>query len=187
MLVETVLGNVDDPNWSQRLEDASVDRLTLDQWEAQKSRLRKNTVGGAELAISLHRGLRLRDGDVLAWDETARTATVVEIDLGEVMVVNLSGLAGADPEDMLRTSVEVGHAIGNQHWPAVVKGTQVYVPMTVDTKVMAAVMHTHDFVGVTYDFVPGMEVIAFLAPHEARKLFGGADSTPHSHAPAVAL
>ena len=37
---------------------------------------------------------------------------------------------------------------------------------------MASVMKTHAFEGVTYEFVPGAEVIPYLAPHEARRLFG---------------
>jgi urease accessory protein len=73
--------------------------------------------------------------------------------------------------------------LGNQHWPAVVKGSDVYVPLTVDRNVMASVMKTHAFSGITYEFLPGTEVIPYLLPHEARRLFGGADATPHSHLP----
>ena len=45
----------------------------------------------------------------------------------------------------MRTCVELGHALGNQHWPALVKGDRVFVPLTVDRKVMASVMNTHRF------------------------------------------
>lgn len=68
--------------------------------------------------------------------------------------------------------VELGHALGNQHWAAVVKDRRVYVPLVVARAVMASVMNTHSFQGVTYSFVPGAEVIACLTPHEARRLFG---------------
>ena len=100
------------------------------------------------------------------------------------MVVHLDKLRGESPRLLIRSAVELGHAIGNQHWPAVVKGTKMYVPLTVDRKVMDSVMRTHAFTGITHEFVPGTEVIAYLAPHESRRLFGGADSTPHSHLPA---
>ncbi|MEU8263672.1 urease accessory protein UreE [Micromonospora sp. NPDC048999] len=183
MLVESVLGNTDEPDWQTRLRAARVDQLMLDQWEAQKNRLRKRTTDGVELALSLGRGNRLRDGDVLHWDESASSAIVARIQLGEVMVVDLGRLA-KEPSDVgLRSAVELGHAIGNQHWPAVVKGTRMYVPLTVDRKVMDSVMKTHDLAGISHSFLPGTEVIAYLAPHEARRLFGGADSTPHSHLP----
>jgi urease accessory protein len=184
MHVEAILGNVKDEVWSARLERGDVDSLQLDQWEAQKNRLRKQTDGGTEITLALPRGTRLRDGDVLAWLEDQKTAVVASIDLGEVMAVNVDTSAAASTQDMVRAAIELGHALGNQHWPAVVKGTSVYVPLTVDRRVMASVMRTHDLPGVSYEFVPGTEIIAYLAPHEARRLFGGADSTPHSHVPA---
>ena len=39
------------------------------------------------------------------------------------------------------------------------RATLVYVPLTVDRKVMASVMNTHRFEGIRYEFVPGREVI----------------------------
>ncbi|GAA5189888.1 urease accessory protein UreE [Rugosimonospora acidiphila] len=183
MLVESVLGNADEPAWAARLTSARVEHLVLDQWEAQKNRLRKRASDGTEVALSLGRGNRPRDGDVLFWDEAAQTAIVARVRLGEVMVVDLSGLEKEPAELGLRSAVELGHALGNQHWPAVVKGGRVYVPLTVDRKVMDSVMRTHDLTGIGHEFVPGTEVIAYLAPHEARRLFGGADATPHTHLP----
>ena len=87
-------------------------------------------------------------------------------------------------EEMIRCCVELGHAIGNQHWPAIVKGTKVYVPLTVDKKVMKSVIDTHHFENITYEFQAGQEIIPFLAPHEIRQLFGGASQElPHIHEP----
>ena len=184
MVVAEVVGNAYDADWATRLETAKVDELMLDQWEAQKQRLRKCTRDGTEVTIVLGRGTRLRDGDILAWDPETTSAIVARIELGEVMVVDLAGLIGEPINVIVRSAVELGHAIGNQHWPAVVRGTSMYVPVTVDRRVMDSVMRTHDFAGITHAFVPGTEVIAYLAPHEARRLFGGADATGHSHAPA---
>ena len=48
-----------------------------------------------------------------------------------------AGLKGEALDVVVRTAFELGHALGNQHWPAVVKGDRVYVPLTVDRKVMA--------------------------------------------------
>jgi urease accessory protein len=46
---------------------------------------------------------------------------------------------------------------------------------------MASVMNTHRFEGIRYEFVPGREVVPYLAPHESRRLFGGAEGPVHSH------
>jgi urease accessory protein len=158
-----------------------VDWLQLDQWEAQKSRLRKLSRNGIDLAISLPRGTLLRDGDILKWDEAHQAAIVAQVSLKEVMVVELSALQAQTSEIIIRTCVELGHALGNQHWPAVVKGNRVFIPLTVDKKVMASVMKTHAFRGISYEFMPGSEVIPYLAPHESRRLFGGAEGPVHSH------
>lgn len=182
-IVETVLGNTKDAEWKSRLAGATIDHLHLDQWQAQKNRFRKTTDGGRELAVSLERASHLHNGDILLWDEQQRVAVVTRIELSDVLVIHLDALVGDDRQLLLRTCFELGHALGNQHWPAVVKGTTVYVPLTVDRNVMSSVMKTHAFAGITYEFIPGTEVIPYLSPHESRRLFGGADATPHSHTP----
>jgi urease accessory protein len=179
--VESVLGNLKDEQWQILLADRSIDFVALDQWEAQKSRFKKMSSDGVEVAVSLNRGTFLHDGDVLVWDETTGVAIAARITLKDVLVIQLGELLAKDPAITLRTAVELGHAIGNQHWPAVVKETQVFVPLSVDRKVMASVMRTHAFEGITYEFVSGSEVIPYLAPHEARRLFGGAEGPVHSH------
>ena len=50
----------------------------------------------------------------------------------EISRQEYAGLFDGPPETSMTTCVELGHALGNRHWPAVVKGTRVYVPLTVD-------------------------------------------------------
>jgi urease accessory protein len=181
VIIETVLGNISDPEWAGRLAVAEVDVLEIDQWEAQKSRFRKKTAKGAEVAVSVDRGTYIRDGDVLLWDAQALSGLVARIEVRDVMIVHLDELMQFAPEVAMRTCVELGHAMGNQHWPALVKGNLVYVPLTVDRKVMTSVMDTHHFEGVRYEFVSGRGVVPYLAPHESRRLFGAAESPVHLH------
>jgi urease accessory protein len=181
ILIKTVLGNIGERDWAERLSAADTDLLEIDQWEAQKSRFRKATAKGVEIAVSIDRGTHIRDGDVLLWDAETRSALVARIELRDVMIVHLDKLTSLVPEMAMRTCVELGHAMGNQHWPALVKDNLVYVPLTVDRKVMASVMNTHRFEGIRYEFVSGREVVPYLAPHESRRLFGGAEGPVHSH------
>jgi urease accessory protein len=186
VIIEQVLGNSADQPWAERIASGSIDLLPLDHWEAQKNRFRKKTESGLEIAVSLDRGAFMRDGDVLMWDDSARRAVVAKISLREVMVIHLETLASESLELAMRTCVELGHALGNQHWPALVKGSHVYVPLTVDRKVMASVMKTHRFENISYDFAPGSEIVPYLAPHESRRLFGGAEGPVHTHVPLAA-
>lgn len=181
IIVEKVVGNVNDGEWTARLIGATIETLPLDHWEAQKNRFRKKSAAGRELAVSLDRGAFLRDGDILLWDEGAACAVVARISLRDVMIIHLDTLAEQGGEFATRTCIELGHALGNQHWPALVKGTRVFVPLTVDRKVMASVMNTHRFEGIRYEFVPGDDIVPYLAPHESRRLFGGAEGPIHTH------
>lgn len=177
-----ILGNINrDKEWADRLEGLDVDYVMLDQWTAQKSRFLCKGLTGEEYPVALKRHTQVVDGDVIACDPEAGKAVVLRIELSPVLVIDMSALAAQDPETMIRRSVELGHAIGNQHWPAVVKGTKVYVPLTVDKKVMLSVMETHHLEGIEFEFQTGLDIIPYLAPHEIRRLFGGAGHESHSH------
>lgn len=181
ILIEAIVGNVADVHWVERLSGATIETLELDHWEAQKNRFRKKAAAGTEIAVSLDRGTFMRDGDILLWDDKVRRAVVARISLRDVMVIHLDALESLAPADAMRTCIELGHALGNQHWPALVKGNRVFVPLTVDHKVMESVMRTHRFEGIRCEFLPGGEIVPYLAPHESRRLFGGAEGPVHKH------
>ncbi len=186
-VITEVIRNIHQPEWAARVDDCHIETVFLDQWTAQKSRFLAKGDHGNEYPVALARGSRIADGDIIAYDPEARRAAVLRLDLNNVLVIDLSKLSSLFPEDIIRVSVELGHAIGNQHWPAVVKGTKVYVPLTVDKKVMLAVMETRNIDNITYEFQEGKDIIPFLAPGELRRLFGGAGHNntdlehPHHH------
>lgn len=183
ILIEHILGNAKkDPAWKQKLEGANVDLLVLDQREAQKSRCRRTSLGGLDLGISLERNVVLADGDVLMWDEANNTAVVVQLNLRDVMVIDLKELKQQPLDVLIKTSFELGHALGNQHWKAVTKNNEVYIPLTVETRMMDSVMRTHGFEHLPYAFIGGAEILPHLTTSEARLLFGGAEETgTHVH------
>ncbi len=176
-----IIGNISDPKWSALCAEADVDYIDLDQWTAQKSRFVVRGRGGKEYAIALKRHTQLCDGDILHYDQELRQAVVLRLMLNDIMVIDLGALARMEPQTIIHTAVELGHAIGNQHWPAVVRGTKIYVPLTVDRKVMESVMHTHNIEHVAYSFRAAEQIIPYLSPHEVRRLLGGATSAESSH------
>ena len=177
-----ILGNIHSDEWHSRFHDCrNAESIYLDQWTAQKSRFLGKSDAGTEYPIALHRHSQIKDGDVVLYDPEQSRIVVLRLNLNPVLVVDLHAIVADDPETIVRIAVELGHAIGNQHWPAVVKGTKVYVPLTVDRKVMLSVMETHHIEGITFEFQEGSDVIPFLAPHEIRRLFGGAGHESHAH------
>ena len=177
------IGNLRDPKWAEIAADCTLEHIELDRWTAQTSRFVAASDKQNEYAVALERHTQLSDGDIIEYDAAKRRIVAVRIDLNEVMAVDMGGLADEKTETAMRIAFELGHAVGNQHWPAVVKGTTVYIPLTVDRKVMDSVMRTHRIEGITYSFQAGSEVIPYLAPHEIRRLFGGTgpDASTHHH------
>ena len=177
-----VIGNIHgDAELAKKISTANIEYLDLDQWTAQKSRFIVTGDKGTQCAVALKRNHQLIEGDVLEYDPATGKAIVARIELSPVFVIDLSAVEKEDKLKIIETCIELGHAIGNQHWPAVIKGTKVYVPLTVDKKVMESVMYTHSIPGVRYEFQPGKGVIPYLAPHEIRNLFGGTAQESHAH------
>lgn len=178
-----IIGNIlTDEEWNVRAKSCDMETVTLDQWTAQKSRFLAVSDKGNKYPIALARHSHISNGDVIQYLPEENNIVVINIDLNPVMEIELSTLCTSDPATLIHTAVEIGHAIGNQHWPAVVKGNKIYVPLTVDKKVMTSVMDTHRFENITYKFIPGVEAIPYLAPHEIRRLFGGSSHEIHHHA-----
>ena len=176
-----ILGNCHSPEWQPRLKNAHIDYIELDQWNAQKSRLLAVGESGKPYAMAFDRGMRLSDGDIIAYDEECGRASVIRLKLSDVMVIDLSSLERRTHSEAITLAIELGHAIGNQHWAALVRGNTLMVPLTVDKKVMLSVMRTYNFDGISFAFRPGSEIVPYLSPSEIRALFGS--TSPHNHAP----
>lgn len=178
-IYKNILGNIHSPEWKTRLAATKIDYIELDQWNAQKSRLLAIGESGKAYAMAFERGVKLTDGDIIAYDSVSNSASVVRLRLGDVMVIDLSSLTQRSHTAAIATAIELGHAIGNQHWAALVRGDSLIVPLMVDRKVMLGVMHTYNFEGISFSFRPGSEIVPFLTPSEIRSLFGS--TSPQSH------
>ena len=177
-----ILGNISQPEWQKRIATSQIEYIDLDQWTAQKSRFVARGDRGGEYAISLARHSTLSDGDIICYRADEGSMTVVRLRMNDIMVIDLGALLQQEVQTAVEVAIELGHALGNQHWPAVVQGSRVYVPLTVDRKVMESVMHTHAIPHIAYSFRAAEQVILYLAPHEVRRLMGGAQHNEHHHA-----
>jgi urease accessory protein len=170
IVVEGILGNVGEDarlrDLHQRCQAAGrAEALELTPLEAQKGRLRTVTDKGTPLGLSLGRGTVLRDGDVLYLNEAEGRMIVAWLKPEEVLIITLK--PAATPAELLRVAVQLGHVLGNQHWPVKIEGTSVYVPVSVDKQVMETVLKTYDLPGIEYRFEHGsIGVISRAVPHE---------------------
>lgn len=176
-----IIGNTHSPEWQPRLKNATIDYIELDQWNAQKSRLLALGESGKPYAMAFERGVKLSDGDIIAYDSSSGNLSVIRLKMSDVLVIDLSSLEKRPISEAVVLAIELGHAIGNQHWAALVRDNSLMVPLTVDRKVMLSVMRTYNFEGINFAFRPGSEVVPYLTPSEIRSLFGS--TSPQSHKP----
>lgn len=170
IVVEEILGNVGEDarlgDLHQRWQAVGrAETVELTPLQAQKGRLRTVTDKGTPLGMSLGRGTVLRDGDVLYLNESEARMIVARLKPEEVLVITVKPAASA--AELLRVAVQLGHVLGNQHWPVKIEGMSVYVPVSVDKKVMETVLKTYDLKGIEYRFEQGsVRVISRVVPHE---------------------
>lgn len=177
-----ILGNIyTSPEWADKVQNTDTETINLDQWDAQKSRILVKGDKGNEYPIALKRNSHVINGDVIYYSSEEKKSVVIKIDLSQVLVISLEKLMEMDPKFVIRSLIELGHAIGNQHWPAVVKDLKIYVPLTVEEKVMTTVIDTHYIEGISYKFEKGQDILKFLSPQEIRRLFGGASHDVFAH------
>jgi urease accessory protein len=117
MLLDRILGNVEDPSWpAHKAAGRTIDWFDLHWHECRKRLLRKSTRGGRTLRIVLPPGGVMGHGDVVAIEsDCVCAAWLIPI---EVIVVR--------PRDTAEMG-ELALAIGNLHAPAQVNGDELWV------------------------------------------------------------
>ena len=91
-IIDSILGNTSDAQWQERAKTAQIDYLALNQWDAQKNRLRRTSENGDDIAVSLPRNTFLKNGDVLFYDEASKQMLVAKINLRDVMIIEIQEL-----------------------------------------------------------------------------------------------
>ncbi len=155
-VVDTTLSNIHTDESAalnvQRLEkEGKVERVYIPFHDAGRRRLRVTTDQGTHIGVNLPDGA-LQDGDVLAGEEGSDRLVVVEVAPSEAMALRMSEEVPIG--ELFAFAVQLGHMLGNQHWPITVKDDVVLTPLSIDHKVMETVVKTHGFTGIEWEFIP---------------------------------
>lgn len=124
LLADRFVGNVgDDADLAERLDRSEALAVTVSETERRRSRVRTTAEDGTDLGVVI--GRELREGDVLAADDT-----LVRVSLEPVgaLVVDLGGID--IDASAVRAALELGHHVGNRHWNLALDGEWAYFPVT---------------------------------------------------------
>jgi urease accessory protein len=135
--VDGVVGNVnEDPDLADAIDAhetaGTLETVTLDDTERKRSRLRVTTDAGTDLGVLVDQP-ELTAGDVLVLNEDR--AVVVAFEQRDAFVIDFPNTEAA-----VKTGIELGHRIGNQHWDIAVNDGTIYIPVEADRAIIENVL-----------------------------------------------
>lgn len=129
VLAKTYLGNISDcDELARRVAQAEADgsclKVTVEQGDRAKGRILTQTDAGQKVGITKGRDWLLRDGDVLVGE--GDRMVLVSVEPQALIALTFSPGANNNPAAL----VQLGHILGNRHWPVAIKNETLYIELT---------------------------------------------------------
>jgi urease accessory protein len=134
--INKILGNIHSgldlyEKYQDMLKKGKVEKIELSRLEADRTRIRKISDKGSDLALTLNPGSHIYDGDVVLLTE--ERIIIAKRESENVAIVSLNN--NISTEQILETAIKLGHIIGNMHRPIKVANYKVYFPIQSDSEI----------------------------------------------------
>ena len=136
IIIDSVIGNINnDKKLNEKYDEMSskncCERIKMSRLESQRSRMRKRSDRGTDLALTFPPGTRLKHGDVIILTENKMV--IVEIEAEDVLMIEFKENIQGD--DNIEVPLRVGHTIGNLHRPIKLERRKIYFPIQAETEI----------------------------------------------------
>jgi urease accessory protein len=136
IIIDSVIGNINnDRKLKEKYDEMSskncCERIKISRLESQRSRMRKRSDRGTDLALTFPPGTRLKHGDVITLTENKMV--IVEIEAEDVLMIEIK--ENIHEDDVVEVPVRVGHTIGNLHRPIKLERRKIYFPIQAETEI----------------------------------------------------
>lgn len=134
--IDKIIGNINsDSHLKDKYQDMlrrdHVERIEITRLESERSRIRKLSDKGTDLALIMIPGSHINDGDVLLLTEEKM---VIAKRISEnVAIISLKGDISAD--QLFERVIKLGHTIGNMHRPIRVANGKIYFPIQSESEI----------------------------------------------------
>ena len=134
--ISKILGNIHSDSdlyekYQDMLKKDKVEKIELSRLQADRTRIRKVSDKGTDLALTLNPGSHIYDGDVVLLTE--ERIIIAKRGSENVAVVSLNN--DMSTEQILETAIKLGHIIGNMHRPIRVVNNKVCFPIQSDSEI----------------------------------------------------
>ena len=133
---EKIIGNINSDStlkekYLTMLKKEAVENIEITRLESERSRLRKMSDKGTDLALTLTPGTHVGDGDVVLLTEERM---IIARRVSEnVAMISLKGNISTD--HLFETAIKIGHTIGNMHRPIKFENGKIYFPIQAESEV----------------------------------------------------
>lgn len=139
VLAENYLGNLgENEALAQRVAHAKEENLCLTvmvgRSDRAKGRILTQTASGQSVGITKGRDWLLRDGDVFGVEDNR--LVIVGVQTQTVIALTFS----PDAEDAPAALVQLGHVLGNRHWPVVMKEQTLYIELAAEAELIESTL-----------------------------------------------
>ena len=126
---DKIIGNINsDSNLKDKyqamLRSDQVELIDITRIESERSRLRKISDRGTDLALTLIPGSHINDGDVVLMTE--EKMVIAKRVPESVAIVSLRNIAA---DQLFDIAIKLGHTIGNMHRPIKITDSKIYFPI----------------------------------------------------------
>jgi urease accessory protein len=134
--INKILGNINSDSdlyekYQDMLKKDKVEKIELSRLQADRTRIRKVSDKGTDLALTLNPGSHIYDGDVVLLTE--ERIIIAKRGSENVAIVSLN--KDISTEQILETAIKLGHIIGNMHRPIRVVNNKVCFPIQSDSEI----------------------------------------------------
>lgn|SRR5215475_13214622 len=133
---DKIIGNINsDPYLNDKYQDmlksGHVEKIEITRLESERTRIRKVSDKGTDLALTLIPGTRVNDGDVVLLTE--EKMVIAKRVSENVAMISLKSNLSTD--HLFETAVKLGHTVGNMHRPIKIENGKIYFPIQAQSEI----------------------------------------------------
>jgi urease accessory protein len=134
--IDKIVGNINSDQhlktkFQEMLKNGCVEKIEISRLESDRSRIRKVSDKGTELALTIPPGTHVSDGDVIL----VTSEKMVIVQRASESVATVSVKSNITPDHLFETAVKLGHTIGNMHRPIRIEGKKIFFPIQAQSEI----------------------------------------------------
>jgi len=134
--INKIIGNINfdshlNDKYKDMMKNGRVEKIEITRLESDRTRMRKTSDKGTDLALVIDAGSHINDGDVVLLTEDKM---VIAIRVSEnVATISLKGIMSED--QLFKTAIKLGHTIGNMHRPIKITNGKISFPIQAQSEI----------------------------------------------------